>query len=173
MKRKRQKTKFEKFQDAVKGFFGKFTFGIDYWAIGLFGVLLLPNIVWWCFSPENDILRHFQSPPALDVFSYIFQALTLAVLVFVVRKDSVGQKVEFWSAFFIFTVMSLILYYIAWIFYFCSYLNVAVILFLAIFPCTALGCFAFFRKNWLALFPLAIFVALHLSFAIPIAVALV
>ena len=173
MKRKRQKTKFEKFQDAVNAFFGKFTFGIDYWALGLFGVLMLPNIVWWCFSPANDVLRYINSPAALDVFSYIFQALTLAVLVFVVRRDRVGQKVEPWTAFFTFTVMSLILYYVAWIFYFCAYVNIAVVLFLAIFPCTALGCFAFLRKNWIALFPLVIFTALHLSFAIPIAVALV
>lgn len=168
MKHKREKTKFEKFQDAVKEFFAGYRFGVDFWAIGLFGLLMLPNIVWWCYSPGNDVLRHIAAPPALDVFSYIFQILTLGVLMFVARSDREDQRINFESPFFTFELISLVLYYAAWIFYFCAFVNIAVLLFMAVFPCVALGCFAFLRRNWIALAPLAVFAALHLAWVIDI-----
>ena len=162
MKRKRELTKFEKFQEAVKDFFGNFRFGIDFWALGLFGILMLPTIVWWCYSPAHDVLRTF-STTAMDVFAYIFQAITIALLVFVVRKDGNTRSIDYKSIFFLFGILSLVLYYAAWVYYFCAWVNIAVMLFMAVFPCTALGCFAALRKNWLAFLPLILFFALHLS----------
>lgn len=162
MKRKREKTKIEKMKDWVREFFAQYRFGIDFWALGLFVVLMLPTVVWWCWSPGYDILRKVASHTvAMDVFAYIFQGITVFLLVFVVKKERGRINVE--SAFFLFTLLSLFLYYAAWVFYFCAYVNIAVLIFMAVFPCTALGCYAALRKNWLALVPVALFFALHLA----------
>ena len=146
----------------VREFFAQFRLGVDLWALGLFVLLMIPNVIWWCWSPGYDILRNVESKTvAMDVFAYIFQAVSIAVLVFVVRREQARIKPD--EMFFMFTVLSLFLYYAAWVFYFCAYVNVAVIIFLAVFPCTALGCFAALRKNWIALLPVVLFFAWHLA----------
>lgn len=171
--KQKQQTKSNKIQYGVGKFFGQFKFGVDFWAIGLFALLMIPNIVWWCYSPSNDPLRHVTAPTALDVFTYIFQAVSLAVLMFVVRRDRERQRPNFDSPFFTFTLLPLVLYYAAWIFYFCGNPNIAVLIFLGAFPCIALACFACLRKNWIALCPIAVFSALHLWWLIFVMVQVV
>ncbi len=167
MKQRKQQKK----TAAGRGFLSKFRFGFDFWGLGLFVLLLVPNIVWWCFSPENDVLRQISAPPALDVFAYIFEAVTVAAILIIVRREAKGLP-RFDSPFFTFTVMSVVLYIAAWVFYFCGNVNFAVLLFMGVFPCTALGCYAAMRKNWLVLCPLAVFTALHLAWMIYVIVQL-
>lgn len=145
---------------SVRDFLGKYRLGVDFWAAGLFELLLLPNFVWWFYSPANDVLRTAQSD-VLEIFAHIFEAFTLLVFILVVRKEH--GPFSFFSPYAVFCLLSVILYYAAWIFYFTAYVNAAVLLFLAVLPCTAIGCLAALRKNYFALLPLLVFFALHLT----------
>ena len=157
---KKQLTRREKCAAAVRGFFGKYRYGVDFLAIGLFAVLLLPTIVWACWSPGNDVLRAAPTD-ALEVCGYIFEAISVVLLVFIVRREK--RVADPSSPFFIFALLSVILYLVAWVFYFCAYVNNAVLIFMTVLPCTALGCFAALRRDLFVFPPLAVFFALHLA----------
>ena len=107
---------------SVRDFLGKYRLGVDFWAAGLFELL---------------------------------------VFILVVRKER--GPFSFFSPYAVFCLLSVILYYAAWIFYFTAYVNAAVLLFLAVLPCTAIGCLAALRKNYFALLPLLVFFILHLT----------
>ncbi len=161
MAKKRGLTKGEKCKAAVGGFLASYRLGLDAWALGLCGILILPLLVWAFYSPANDVFR--QAPTdALRIFGYIFLALSAVVLVFVVKQEQ--KPVDFFSPFAVFALLSVILYLVAWVFYFAAYVNIAVLLFLTILPCTGLGCFAAMRRNYFALVPILIFFALQLSY---------
>ncbi len=165
-KNKAQQTKLQSAVSAVKDFFGGFRLGIDFWAIIPVVLLFVPNVIWWSWSPADDILRYASFPPALDVFAFIFEGITFAVLLFVLNRGTSGKRLSFESPFFTFTLMATILSLAAWVFYFCGQSNIAVLIFLAVFPCAALGCFAALRRNWIAFLPLVVFTALHVSWMI-------
>ena len=168
MKRKREKTKIEKLRDKLSAF----RLGVDYLALGLFGLFFVLNLVWWCYpTGSSDILRRYEGALGLYIAAFVFLMLAFAVLVFVVRQERERLSIE--SPFFLFAILGCSLYVAAWIFYFCAYINFAVFLFFAVFPALALVCFALLRKNWLALFPIAIYAALNLASNLILVVAVV
>lgn len=139
-----------------KQFLKNYKPGVDLWGLVLFGLLLLPNVVYWCIPKEY----HLGGSGALDIAAKVFQAISLVLLVFVVRRER--EKFSFSSPMIYFSSLFLLLYYIAWIFFFCGYGNAAVLLFLAGCPCVTLLLFEIWRKNWIALFPTAVFSVLHI-----------
>ncbi len=157
MKQKRKLT----FGEKCCRFFGEFGIGADFWALGLLGIFVLPNLIWWCYSPANDPLR--RNGRALDLYiaAFVFLMLALALLSFFLRGER--KKPRFDSACFLFGVLAILLYYAAWIFYFCSYINFAVFLFFAVFPGAAAVLFIILRRHWIALVPAGIFAVLNFA----------
>ena len=140
----------------MKKLFEKYKFGIDFWGLILFALIMLPTIVYLCIPGLGKISSSYVG---LDVSSKVFQVIAVALLILVVRKErakfSLTRPLVFFAGIF------LMLYYIAWIFFFCGYGNSADLLFLAVCPCVSLLLYEIEGKNWFALCPTAIFAILH------------
>lgn len=161
----------------MKKFFEKYKLGFDFWALILFALIMIPNIVYWCIPAFTDL----NMDGTMDTFARIFQVIGVALLLFMVKKpqeETDGKKEEqtqskpFFDSLFMTVSLLVLLYYAAWIIYFCAALNTGIILFLAGCPCLALLMFAVERKNYFALAPLAIFSVLHILSAIQIVIAI-
>lgn len=135
------------------------SFGFDLWGLLLFAAIMIPNFIWFGVPAPNDVMREESLTPALDIAATVFQVISVCLLVLFVHK---GRKVTWDSPFTVAAGLFLLCYIIAWIFYYCSFVNVAVILSLALMPCLSLLAFEWERRNDLAIPPTAIFAILHL-----------
>lgn len=154
----------------MRKFFEKFKWGFDFWALVLFAVLMLPNIIYWCIPEFSDL----GGDGVIDVFANILQVFGVGLLIFLVQKEQEDKKEKkyFFDSLFMTVSLLVLLYYAAWMIYFFGTLNFGVILFLAGCPCIALVLFAIERKNYIALVPLAIFSILHIISALQLAFTL-
>lgn len=140
----------------MKRFLQKYRIGIDLWGLALFGILMLPNIVYWSVPKFTGLGGN----KPIDIAAIVFQAVGIACLLFLVKRE--GKKFSFSSPLVTFAGIFLMLYYIAWIFWFCAYRNLAVLLFLTACPCVSLILYEIFRENWFALVPTGVFAVLHI-----------
>ena len=154
----------------MKKFLEKFRWGFDFWALILFAVLMLPNIIYWCIPDFSGL----GGDGIIDTFANILQVFGVGLLIFLVQREreEKREKKYFFDSLFMTASLLVLLYYAAWIIYFCGTLNFGVILFLAGCPCVSLILFATERKNYIALVPLAIFSILHIISALQIAFTL-
>ncbi len=136
--------------------FKDYKWGIDLLGALLVALLLLPNIVYWCIPDFTGL----DGNKALSVIGYVFEALGLAATLAIVRKEP--QRFSFFSLAGLLTWLFLLLDYIAWVFFFCDFYNIAVVLFLAVAPCVALLAFQAERKNYIAMAPTGVFALVHL-----------
>lgn len=141
----------------VKTYLKQYSFGLDPWGLLLFAIIMLPNIIAFCIPAFS---ARFQDNTPLDIAAAVFQVISVALLILIVRKDR--EKIVFSSPLTVATYLAILCYYIAWVFFYCNYLNAAVWLFLAVMPCAALLCFEALRKNVFALPFTAIFAILHI-----------
>lgn len=139
-----------------KNFLKQYSLGLDKWALVLFAIIILPNIIAGCVPAFSS--RFHENGP-LEIAAIVFQVFAIALLVFVVRRERESLSL---SLPIVVALLALICDWIAWIFFFCNYLNVAVWLFLAVMPCIALICFEIERKNVFALPFTVIFSVLHI-----------
>ena len=154
----------------MKKFLEQYKIGLDFWALVLFALIMLPNIVYWCIPAFSDL----DVNSATDTAARVFQVIGVALLLFLVQKPQekkqASEKKPFFDSLFMMVTLLLLLYYAAWIIYFCGTLNVAILLFLAGCPCIALALFALERRNFFALVPLIVFSVLHIVATLQIVV---
>ena len=136
--------------------FKDYKWGFDLLGVLLFALVMLPNIVYWCIPDFTGL----DGNQIAAIIGYPFEALGVAAMIFLVRKEQ--KKFAFLSLGGLLTWLFLLLYYIAWIFYFCDFYNVAVVLFLTAAPCAALLGFQAERKNYIAMVPTGVFALVHL-----------
>ncbi len=159
MKKKQKRT----FTQKCKAFLGEYLLGIDFWALGLFGVLLLPNFIFWCWQPVDLLLR--SATQSLYFTSFVFTAIACAVLMFVRHEDE-ARDPRFSSMCFLFTCLFAALTLAGWAFYLANYVNWAVVIFLAVFPNAAMITYAILRRNYFALPLIAVSLALSIAMAV-------
>lgn len=157
------------FLGKVKLFFKSFNiknykFSLNFGAILLFALLMLPNILWLFLSPENDALKQKSITPVIDIFAIVFQVVTLGMLCF--SKNTVYGKVKISKLFFV-SFFFLILYLSFWgintLPTRITSIRKFIYLCLAIYPCLAIFFYTLDRKNYISLLPLIIFTSLHLT----------
>ncbi len=136
--------------------FKDYKWGCDLLGVLLFALLMLPNIVYWCIPDFTGL----DGNKILSAVGYVFQALGIAATVALLHKER--KPFSFFSLTGLLTWLFLLLYYIAWIFYFCNFYNIAVVLFLTVAPCVSLLAFQAERKNFPAMVPTGVFAILHL-----------
>ena len=136
-------------------FFKNYKWGADLLGILLIALILLPNIVYWCIPAFTGLGGN----RALSIVGYVFQALGIAATVALVNKQR--KPFTFFSLGGMLTWTFLLIDYAAWIFYFCSFYNIAVALFLTVAPCVSLIAFQADRKNYIAVVPTGVFALLH------------
>lgn len=139
----------------------KYKIGFDLWALLLFLVIMLPNFIWMYIPAPNDILRFSSITPIIDTIGSIFQVIFILLMCILIRKDR--AKIKFFKI-IIGTIISVICYFIGWIFYYCGFTNSLIIVLLTIPPCLAFLLYTIDRKNVLALISVIIFTICHIIY---------
>jgi len=124
----------------------------------LFIIVMLPNILWFIFPPQNDILRNESLTPITDTIAGIFQIILVGCLCFVNKKYV--KKYDLLS------LICVAVYFLFWALYYCGIVNSVVIFGLCIFPCLSFIFYEIRIKNWFALIATIIFSVLHLVYGI-------
>lgn len=140
----------------------RYKFGFDFLAIIPIFFIMIPNIVWALVPAKNDYLRTESVTPIIDLIGSIFQVIFIATLCFIVPKDKSKNKtllIGSWCC--------IIFYLIIWIFYYMGIGNIiSIILSLSIAPCVAFMFYELGVKNYLAIFPTAVFTICHIIFSV-------
>lgn len=137
--------------------------GFDICGLILFLAIMIPNLIWFVVPSQNDILRVESVTNTLDMVASVFQVIMVAALCLIINKTN--EKTVHKPLLYC-TIISSLLYYIGWIFYYIGVTNSLVIADLFITPCLAFLFFAFFRKNIVALIPTLIFMICHSAYGI-------
>ena len=139
----------------------KYKIGFDFGGLLLFLVIMLPNFIWMAIPAPNDILRVTSITPIIDTIGSIFQVIFILLMCILIRKDR--AKIKF-SKIIIGMIISVICYFIGWIFYYCGFTNSLIIVLLTIPPCLAFLLYTIDRKNVLALIFVIIFTICHIIY---------
>ena len=136
-----------------------YRFGFDPWGLGLFLLIMLPNLVWFAFPAPNDILRTESITPPLDNLGQVLQIVLAAALCGVVNTAGGGSMKRRSAAG---AVLCVVLYFAGWAAYYAGFTNAAVVLTLCLAPCGAFLFHSAARKNAPALLAAGGFAACHL-----------
>ncbi len=139
----------------------KYKIGFDIWGLLLFLIIMIPNIIWFAVPAPNDILRVNSITKAVDTVGSVCQVLMIILLCILIHKERNKTKLPLITA----VVISCLLYFVSWVFYYLGITNVFVILGLTIPPCLAFLFFAIARKNMIAIIPISVFAICHLIYA--------
>ena len=140
-----------------------YKFKIDFWSIGLFLFMMLPNFLWFAIPAPNDVLRITSVTPITDAIGSFLQISLIASLSCLARKES---KPLSFSAGIIATLICVIAYFVGWVLYYNAIAYAWVILMLTLPPCLAFLFYAIDRKNWIATTLGIGFTVCHLIFAL-------
>ena len=132
-----------------------YRFGFDPWGLGLFVLIMLPNVLWMLLAGENDLLMQLSATPRLDALVSVCQVLTVAGMVFLCRRDTPPVK-PLWLLVWLFA------YLLMWVLYGVGLAHPVVLMGLAVFPCAAIVIFLLQRRNFLTLIPAVLFAAGHI-----------
>lgn len=140
-----------------------YKFAFDPWGLLVFLLVMLPNLVWFAVPAPNDILREESVTPVLDGIASVCQVLFAAAICLVVNKERERPRLTP----LLFTVAACgALYFLGWIFYYAGIVHPGVVLLLTLSPCLCFFFFALYRKNYLAVIPIAGFAVCHLIHSI-------
>ena len=139
----------------------KYKIGFDIWGLLLFLIIMIPNFIWFAVPAPNDILRADSITKAVDTVGSVCQVLMIILLCILIRKERNKTRVPSITA----VVISCLLYFVSWVFYYLGITNVFVILGLTIPPCLAFLFFAIARRNIIAIIPISVFAICHLIYA--------
>ena len=135
-----------------------YRFGFDKKGLGLFLVMLLPNIVWVLFPTSFDIFKKPTATPTLDLVLEAFRWILVVTQCFLINgARAIPFKVR---SFFTVTGL-LLLYLLGWSFYYAGFVNPVTILILCLAPCAAFLVFAAASENIFALVASAVFAVAH------------
>ena len=132
----------------------KYCFGFDWRGLLLFALIMLPNILWALLAGESDLLMRPTATPGLDMAVSICQALTIAGMLCLRRRDMPPLKT-------LGPLLFVAAYLLMWILYGLGMTHPAVLLGLAVFPCAAILLHLIGRRSIPALLPASLFTAGH------------
>ena len=121
-----------------------YRFGVNTWAFVLFGLIMIPNLLWFLHPAPYDVLRIMTHAPLLELFVKVLQPLMVASLIFLVNREfhpPVDGKI------FVGICLSYFLYCVGWCFYYLGFAGPAVILILCIAPSLCFLLEGWGRKN--------------------------
>lgn len=137
----------------------KITF--DIWGVILFLLIMLPNFYWFAVPATNDILRVDSITEVVDTIASVCQVFMVIFLCVFVNKDRKNLSITPMN---IAVMISGLIYFAGWYFYYNGATNTIVILMLSIPPCLAFLFFAIDRKNIIAIIPILIFTICHIIY---------
>lgn len=137
--------------------------GFELWGLVLFLIIMIPNIIWFAVPAPNDIMRADSITPTIDSLGSICQILFIIALCILKRKGIPQIQI---NPLIIMVIISVLLYFTGWIFYYTGVTNPLIILLLILPPCCAFILFEINRKNVIALIPTIGFTVCHIIFAV-------
>lgn len=141
----------------------RYLFKFDVWALLLFVLIMVPNVVWSLVPAPNDVLRVDSITPVWDRIALVLQILMVATLMFV-RSSSAPQKMPLgWG---IAACGCVGIYKIMWMLYYGGNVQSGILLSMTIVPCLAFIFFAAGRRNLWAGILGVLFLVCHLIFAL-------
>lgn len=141
----------------------KYKMGFDIWGALLFLIIMIPNFIWFAVPAPNDILRVDSITKVVDTVASVSQVLMIILLCTLINKERNKTK---HPPLIISVIISCLLYFVSWVFYYGGITNAFVILGLTIPPCLAFFFFALGRKNLIAIIPISVFSTCHLIYGI-------
>ena len=137
-----------------------YRFGFDPWGLGLFLLIMLPNLAWFALPAPNDILRAESAAPLLDGLGQCLQIIMVAALCLLVN---VSRDRPIKRGFAAGAALCATLYFAGWAGYYAGTASAGVILTLCLAPCGAFLLFSLARGNAPALLAAAGFTLCHLG----------
>lgn len=141
----------------------KYKFCFNICSLLLFLIIMLPNFIWFAIPAPNDILRADSVTPIVDAIGSFCQIFFIIALCILQRKSTPKIQV---NLLIIMIIVSVLLYFTGWIFYYIGVTNPLIILLLTIPPCSAFIFLAIDRKNGIALIPAICFTICHITYAV-------
>ncbi|WP_099469559.1 hypothetical protein [Konateibacter massiliensis] len=141
----------------------KYKISFDVWGLILFLIIMIPNFIWFAVPAPNDILRAESATEIVDIIASVFQVVMVASLCFLISKDC---KKPMKKRNLIEIIISILIYFIGWIFYYNGVTSPIIVLDLCIVPCLAFIFFSIGRKNRIALISAIIFLVCHFIYGI-------
>lgn len=141
----------------------KYKFGFDIWGLVIFLIVMIPTFIWSVVLAPDDLLRNESKTQIIDVIGSVCQVFFVAILCFLINKERKKLRL---SLLIIAAIISIIIYFAGWIFYYCGNTSPLVIMALTLPPCFAFFFFALDRRNILAVFPIVCFTVCHLVYGI-------
>ena len=141
----------------------RYTMGFNAWALALFMLIMLPTIIWTAIPAPDDILRAESSTPLLDMTANVCRVVMLFALCAFIHTE---RRKHTLSPAVICSLISIVLYYAAWVFYYLGSTGTAVILGLTLPPCLAFIFYTIDRRNIFALVPAVIFTVCHMAYGV-------
>lgn len=137
----------------------KYRLGFNLFGFLAFMLVMLPNIAWMIFPPENDILQANSSGiPALDICMQASQWLMVGFLTILIPKEKPTGKILLGIS-----AVCLAAYYIMWICYFCGIYSTFTLISMAVLPSAYFICISLRNRNYPALVFAVTFSALHIG----------
>lgn len=135
----------------------RYRLGLDGVGLGLFLLIMIPNMIWTIAPPAVDLLRLPSVTPRLDLAASGAQVVFVAALCLVKKRQSVPLHPGLSAG-----IGGCVLgYYAAWGCYYGSVRYPVLFLSMCALPCLALLLYAVAKRNYAALAPGIIFSALH------------
>lgn len=138
----------------------RYRLGFDLWGLVLFLATMIPTFVWLAVAAPDDVLCAKSVTPAVDAIGFVLQVLFVAMVCFVVRKDTVRE-----TSFMLSAIVCVALYFVGWVLYYIGMTGARVILLLSLPPCLAFVFYAIGRRNLLAIVPAVGFTVCHMIYA--------
>lgn len=137
-----------------------YTLGFSFAGLGLYGLQLLPNIIWMLAPPIDNVLsKNSSAIPVLNVIEALFGILTVAVLV-LVRNKADGRNGRIYI---MFAALFLAGYYIAWILYYQGVVSPWLLIAgIAAMPPLYFLLAGLWMKNYIVVIPCVIFGVTHI-----------
>lgn len=91
----------------------KYKAGFEPWGAVLFGLVMIPNFIWFAVPAPNDVLRADSVTPITDTIASVCQVIFVAALCFITRRERAGLKINVLTSA---VICCLSVYYAGWIF---------------------------------------------------------
>ena len=140
---------------------------LGFWLLGLvlFALQEIPYMVMPLFKLKtNPIMNMTETSPCLDILEKLLGSLCIALMVFIVNKDTsffeIGTGIQ--KIAFISMIMVLLLNFIGWGLYFKGYQSIVIMMFFIVFlPPLYYILIGVWRQNWILVYTGIVFLFVH------------
>lgn len=140
----------------------RYRFGLDWWGLALFLLVMAPNLVWFLVPAPSDVLRLPSRTPVLDTVASVVQIFLVASLCLLRRMDAKVPDKNYILP----IVGTLVGYWICWACYYGGTTCPIMLLAMCVLPCASLLLWAAFRRNRPALVFGSLFLLLHGAYGV-------